>query len=176
MSISLFSGFVTGVVSVQVIVLLALWLKRRKGVVQADERTELIRGRAALSAVVVTGVLLFIAWVGDNLLTYSRGGTIRFLTPWSISVLMLLVVFMGTYAYFYQKNSADETDEATMAEKRRLALASLLLGLSMIPMAISEAAGQDLGLKYLLFSMSVLQLAMAGFLGIRTYRRVGAGK
>jgi uncharacterized membrane protein len=163
MSLAMFAGVVTGVVIALLAGFVAMIVKRRKGEVQDDERTQVIKGRAAEAAVWVTGVILFVGWVIDNLTTYSNGGVIRFFTPWSIMLLVLLSAFKGTYAYFYHKHSADETDPAALAEKRRVAATNLLLAGCMVVLSSSPAVLVDAGLRYMLLGMAVVQVALSLF-------------
>lgn len=175
MSIYSFVGILTGMV-----VTMLLWLgmqafRWRRGDVQDDERTQAIKGGAASAAMWVTGAVLFIGWVVDNLWTYYQGGSIHFFTPWSIMLLVLVTTYSGAYSYFYHKNSADETDEAAIAQKRKAANLNMSTGLYMLFLSFTDTVQRDSGLRYLMLTMAVLTLAVSAYVHLRFRRRAGGG-
>lgn len=171
MSIYSFAGIVTGIILTLLITTAKPHLQRKKGMIHQDERTEAIKGRAATGAVWLTGSILFVGWVAENLWTYSQGGTIRFLNHWSITLLVLLTGYHGLYAYFYQQNSADEEDEVSIAEKRKIASTNLILALAMLTLALNASTpSQDPGLRYLLLLLSVVLAGSAAYTFLRTQK------
>lgn len=130
MNISLFAGFITGNLIVFLVVATAVIGRRRKGYVDADERTALINARSGEAAFYGVGLFAYGGWIADNVIAYLQGEPLRFFSPWSAMVAACLLIYVVASASYHFKMTAEDASDENFEERaRKPAVVSLFLAL-----------------------------------------------
>lgn len=163
MSLELFAGFIVGNVIVVIAAVLGYrGARRRSNEVESDERTVMIQLRTGTTAFYLTGGLVYLGWIIENLLRYSNGETIRLFTPLGILGVVMMLVWLGAYSYHYRKLSLDgEPTEEERKKLRGVGLGVLAIAMSMTPITLSTARRAGLELQITLGVLQVVLLVMA---------------
>lgn len=138
MSFEEFMGFVTGVLVAIVAcaaVMYYLTKKKQSSLMEFDERTTYIRGRASQWSFYISFAGVLVAWIADNVLANSRGEAINFFSPWGIMVWGMIFVFILAQGLSYYLNSSSMLD----GESKKLRIIGIVLIASGLLMRVANS-------------------------------------
>jgi uncharacterized membrane protein len=171
MSFSLYIGFVVGILIGLVLAGVGMSTARKKrGVVEQDERTELISARGGRTALLGVSVVAFVAWVVENIVRHLDGLDVHFFSPWAIMLLTIFVLYVVA-CYYESRKVSDPDAEPDEHEKKRLEVSlGGLVGSLCIVTAVLVSAGNrmDSGFLWFLIAFELVMLATVGIIFAKT--------
>jgi formate/nitrite transporter FocA (FNT family) len=119
MTLEMYAGFLIGNLVGVGAVALAIWFKRKKGQVETDERTALIRAQAGATAFYLSLVAVYLAWAAENVINSMNGEAIRLFSPLGIVFCVMLAIWGAAY-FFQNRQFSSAGGEQSEAERKKL--------------------------------------------------------
>lgn len=174
MSFEMYMGFISGLLAGLLAVAVVLRAKKQKSaVVEDDERTQLITGRAASATLLGLAIFAFVAWVAENVIRHLDGLDPQFVSPWSIMLCAGFLLYLVLW-YMESRKVSDMDAEPSEREKRKLQVALVGMGVSVTSLAaLFASTGDRMDRSVLIFlgGFEFLLLIGIGFVFGKMYLR-----